>query len=204
MARKRKNPELTGDSITAATGLGDKLRALREEKGLSLKQLGEKTDLSFTYLSEVERSTVIPSVETLRTLADVLEVPISVFIHNKRKDAVIPKKLQYIRKLKNISQKELAAMAGISPGLVAQLELGQVNASLKTLEKLSSALGVSVCYLLLDQEEVEAAINAISPELRTLLLDPKVQAVIGSVCTLDEEKLKLALNFINMLKDPAL
>lgn len=204
MARKRKNPEITDGNNSAVTGLGDKIRALREDKEHSLKQLGEKTQISFTYLSEVERGTVTPSVETLRTLADALGVPVSFFMHNKRKDAVICKKLQYIRKLKNLSQKELAAMAGISPGLVAQLELGQVNASLKTLEKLSNALGVSVCYLLLDQDEVEGIINAISPELRNLLTDPKVQALIGSICTLDEENLKLILNFINMLKNPVL
>lgn len=203
MARKDKKPEENIENKTATAGLGDKLRALREKNGLSLKQFGEMTGLSFTYLSEVERGAVIPSVDTLRTLADVLEVPISVFIRNKRKDAVMSKKLQYIRKIKNISQKDLAIRAGISPGLVAQLELGQVNASLKTLEKLSNALGVSVCYLLLDQEDVDAMLSAISPELRRMLLEPKVQAVIGSVCTLDEEKLKLALNFINMLKEPA-
>ncbi|MFZ5640501.1 MAG: helix-turn-helix domain-containing protein [Bacillota bacterium] len=201
MARKKKNEN---ECASATAGLGDKLRALREEKGLSLKKLGELTQLSFTYLSEVERGTVAPSVETLRSLADVLDVPVSVFIRNQRKHNVLSKKLQYIRKIKSLSQKELAAKAGISPGLVAQLELGQVNASLKTLEKLSSALGVSVCYLLLDQDEVEAIVTGISPELRNMLTDPKVQAVIGSICALDEEKLKLALNFINMLKEPAL
>jgi transcriptional regulator with XRE-family HTH domain len=200
MARKKKNED---ERTSPTAGLGDKLRALREEKDLSLKKLGELTQLSFTYLSEVERGTVAPSVETLRALAEVFEVPVSIFINNKRKNNVLSKKLQYIRKIKSLSQKELAAKAGISPGLVAQLELGQVNASLKTLEKLSSALGVSVCYLLLDQDEVEAIVSGISPELRNILTDPKVQAVIGSICTLDEEKLKLALNFINMLKEPA-
>lgn len=199
MARPRKNKD---ETVSATSGLGDKLRALREEKGLSLKQLGAMSELSFTYLSELERGTASPSVETLRTLADILDVPVSIFIHNNRKTGIQSKKLQYIRKLKSLSQKELAARASLSPGLVAQLELGQVNASLKTLEKLSAALGVSVCYLLLDQEEIEAAVSSISPELRSLLADPKVQAVISSMCTLDEEQLKLTLNFIHMLKKP--
>ena len=202
MSKGRKS--LEDGQISVGTGLGDKLRALREQKGISLKQLGEMTQLSFTYLSEVERGTETPSVETLRILAEVLQVPVSIFLYNRRKSDALPKKLKYIRKLKNLSQKELAVMSGISPGLVAQLELGQVNASLRTLEKLSNTLGVSVCYLLLEQEDIEGIISGISPELRNILSDAKVQAIIGSICSLDEEKLKLVLNFVSMLKNPVM
>ncbi|HWI54958.1 MAG TPA: helix-turn-helix transcriptional regulator, partial [Desulfobacteria bacterium] len=34
--------------------LGDKLRALREDRELTLKELGEQSGLSLTYLSEIE------------------------------------------------------------------------------------------------------------------------------------------------------
>jgi len=82
------------------------------------------------------------------------------------------------------------------------LELGKVNASLKTVNKLADALNISVCYLIMDQQEIDGVMAGISPTLRNMLQDPKIQAVIGSICTLDEDQLKLVLNFINMVKNP--
>jgi len=79
-----------------------------------------------------------------------------------------------------------------------------VNASLKTVGKIAEALNVSVCYLIMDQHEVDGIMAGISPALREMLQDPKVQAIIGSVCTLSEEQLKLIFNFIDMVKNPRL
>lgn len=182
--------------------LGDKLRALREERELTLKEMGEQTSLSLTYLSEIERGAVCPSVDTLRQLANFFNIPVSMLVKTDGTGS-LPSKLQYVRKLKNISQKQLANMAGISPGLVAQLELGKVNASLKTVNKLAEALNVSVCYLILDQRDIEGIIAGIGSELRSMLSEPSVQAIIGAVCTLNEEQLKLVFNFINMVKNPS-
>lgn len=183
--------------------LGEKLRALREDRGLTLKELGEQSGLSLTYLSEIERGTVYPSVDTLKQLADFFKVPVSVLV-NSHASGSLPVKLQYIRKLKNISQKQLALMAGISPGLVAQLELGKVNASLKTVTKLAEALGVSVCYLILDQRDIDGVIAGVGTDLRNVLQDRKVQALLGYICTLDDDQLRLVFNFVNMIKNPVL
>ncbi len=196
-----KKPKSDKPPASEELVLGDKLRALREDRNLTLKEMGELTGLSFTYLSEIERGTVCPSVETIRSLAQFFDIPVSMLV-NSQKTSSLPTKLQYIRKLKNLSQKELAQKAGVSPGLVAQLELGKVNASLKTVNKLAEALNVSVCYLIMDQQEIDGVMAGISPTLRNMLQDPKIQATIGSICTLDEDQLKLVLNFINMVKNP--
>ncbi|MEW6623681.1 MAG: helix-turn-helix transcriptional regulator [Bacillota bacterium] len=182
--------------------MGDKIRALRESKGLSLAQLGTLTHLSTTYLSELERNESIPSLSALRQIADVFEVPLSLFIGNKRKNMLVIEKLKRARQLRGMSQKDLAMKAGLSPGLIGQLETGKVHASLKTIEKICSALGISVCSLILEQEEVEEIIGALSPELRELLFQPQVQTILASTCTLEPEKLKLVLNFIDMLNNP--
>lgn len=181
--------------------LGDKVRALREERGLKLKEVSEITGLSLTYLSEIERNAAPPSLETVKQLAGFFSVPIGALMTN-HKSSGLQAKLSVVRKLKGITQKELALQAGLSPGLIAQLELGKANASLKTVGKLAEALGVSVCYLILDREDVDGVIAAVSPELRALLQNPQVQAVIGSICTLEEQDLKLVLNFIDMIKNP--
>ncbi len=181
--------------------LGDKVRALREERSLILKEVSEATGLSVTYLSEIERNTVHPSLETVKQLAGYFCVPIGFLVANHIRSG-LPHKLSNIRKLKEMSQKELALKAGVSPGLIAQLESGKANASLKTLSKLADVLGVSVCYLILDREDVDGTIAAISPELRECLQNSQVQAVIGSICILEEHELKLVLNFIDMVKNP--
>ncbi len=188
---------------STGVNLGDKLRALREDKNLTLKELGEQSGLSLTYLSEIERGTVYPSLETLKQLARFYKVTVSVLV-SEHSCANLPAKLQFIRKLKNISQKQLASMAGISPGLVAQLELGKVNPSIKTVNKLAEALGVSMCYLILEQQDIDGLIAGVGPDLRALLQDPKVQALLSYVCTLTDDQLRLVFNFVNMLKNPTL
>jgi HTH-type transcriptional regulator, competence development regulator len=58
------------------TGFGAKLRALRQEKGMTLRTLAEAAGVDFTYLSKIENDRVehLPSVETIRDLAQALEV----------------------------------------------------------------------------------------------------------------------------------
>lgn len=72
-------------------------------------------------------------------------------------------------------------------------------AALGVVEKIAAALGVSVCSLILERDEVEAVIGALSPELRDLLNDRQVQVILGSICTMNEENLRLVLDFIAML-----
>jgi transcriptional regulator with XRE-family HTH domain len=52
--------------------LGRRLRALREEKGLSLKRLADAAGVSESFLSQVERGVASPSVASLRRLAVAL------------------------------------------------------------------------------------------------------------------------------------
>ena len=49
--------------------LGERLRFIRKEHQLTLKDLRERADLSVPYLSDMERSVVNPSIETLRKVA---------------------------------------------------------------------------------------------------------------------------------------
>src|SRR6516165_3201098 len=55
--------------------IGPRIRQLREEKGLSQGDIEEITGLHRTYISRVENSHVLPSLETLQRFAGVLDVP---------------------------------------------------------------------------------------------------------------------------------
>lgn len=61
-----------------AEALGDRIRALRQRKGWTLKDLAGKTGLSVPYLSDIERrDETNPTLETLNTIADALECSVS-------------------------------------------------------------------------------------------------------------------------------
>jgi len=59
--------------------VGAQVRALRQQRGLSLRTLAELCDLSPNTISLIERGESSPSVSTLHRLATALSVPITAF-----------------------------------------------------------------------------------------------------------------------------
>jgi len=55
--------------------IGDRLRALREEKNLSQGDIEKRTGLIRCYVSRVENNHTIPAIETLEKMARALEIP---------------------------------------------------------------------------------------------------------------------------------
>ncbi len=60
--------------------IGDKLKKLRAEKGLSLRALAEEVDISFNTLSSYERNIVQPTIENCFKLSRYFEVQMEYFI----------------------------------------------------------------------------------------------------------------------------
>lgn len=56
---------------------GMAVRHFRETHGWSQELLAEKADLNRSYLGEVERGRVIPSLATAHKLASALDIPLS-------------------------------------------------------------------------------------------------------------------------------
>ena len=56
--------------------IGERLRALREEKKFSQGEIEKRTGLFRCYISRVECGHTVPAVETLEKFARALEVPI--------------------------------------------------------------------------------------------------------------------------------
>jgi transcriptional regulator with XRE-family HTH domain len=56
--------------------LGSKIRARREEIGISLRELAARSELSPSFISLVERGLADPSITSLRKIADALETPL--------------------------------------------------------------------------------------------------------------------------------
>ena len=56
--------------------LGQRLRFIRRENQLTLKELSERSGLSVPYLSDMERGVVNPSVDTLRKVAAAYNISV--------------------------------------------------------------------------------------------------------------------------------
>lgn len=59
--------------------LGDDLRALRKTRGLTLTQVAAQLDCSVGWLSQVERGQSSAGIDTLKHLAVLYDVPVSLF-----------------------------------------------------------------------------------------------------------------------------
>lgn len=177
--------------------LGQRVRLFRERAGLSLTEFAAKVGISPSYLSEIERGNVYPAVDTIKKLAEGLQVPLSSLWGQGE---TLGQKLRMAREEQGLTQAELAKAAGVSAGLVGQIEQGKVQPSLKTLEKLGAVLGISPCYFIAEDAGVEEILHQMSPDVRCLLLDPKVQAVLRLVCNCTEKELRFILNFIQLYK----
>jgi transcriptional regulator with XRE-family HTH domain len=57
--------------------LGARVRELRHERGLTLKELGSEAGLSHPFLSQLERGLARPSMASVERIAHALDVPVS-------------------------------------------------------------------------------------------------------------------------------
>ncbi len=59
--------------------IGEKLRAIRQQHQMSLRELANKADVSASMLSQIETGKAYPSVRSLYNIADALAVPVDYF-----------------------------------------------------------------------------------------------------------------------------
>jgi transcriptional regulator with XRE-family HTH domain len=70
--------------------IGDRLRALREEKKLSQGDIEKRTGLIRCYVSRVENGHTIPAIETIEKFARALEVPMYQLFYDGEEPPKLP------------------------------------------------------------------------------------------------------------------
>ena len=70
--------------------VGERLRALREEKDFSQGEIEKRTGLLRCYISRVENGHTVPSVETLEKFARALEIPMYQLLYDGEKPPQLP------------------------------------------------------------------------------------------------------------------
>jgi transcriptional regulator with XRE-family HTH domain len=72
-----------------APNVGPRIRAIREQRGLSLRALAERCNLSVNAISLIERGENSPTVSSLHTLATALGVKITDFFEDPNEHEVV-------------------------------------------------------------------------------------------------------------------
>jgi transcriptional regulator with XRE-family HTH domain len=65
---------------------GEKLRAVRERKGYTLKVVAQAAGVSESLVSQIERNRVSPAIDTLLSLADALEIDLEYLFEEYRRE----------------------------------------------------------------------------------------------------------------------
>ncbi len=60
--------------------VGNELRRIRKSRRLTLAKVGNETELSVSFLSDIERGRTNPSLETLKKLSHFYQVPLNEFL----------------------------------------------------------------------------------------------------------------------------
>src|ERR1700758_5039689 len=78
--------------------IGDRLRAMREEKKLSQGDIEKRTGLLRCYISRVENGHTVPAIETIEKFARALEVPLYQLFYDGEEPPKLPNLYKYKRK----------------------------------------------------------------------------------------------------------
>ena len=70
--------------------IGERLRAVREEKNLSQGDIEKRTGLLRCYFSRVENGHTVPSIETLEKLARAMEIPLYQLFYDGEEPPALP------------------------------------------------------------------------------------------------------------------
>lgn len=182
------------------TVTGDKLRNIRKGRGLSVEDLAELSEVSAEDILNIEKNIIKASLEHLEKISTALNVTIRYFVERKSHMTNMGDKIRALREKMELSQAQLASSANISPGLVSQIENNITMPSLETLDKIADCLDVETSYFLIDTNSTSQYLSSLSPELVSLLSDPKVQAILTAVRDLEPGELKFILNFLDFFK----
>ncbi len=75
--------------------IGEKLKKSRNDKGISLRELAAKVELSASFLSQIEQGKASPSIENLKKIANALDVKVSYLVDD---DYEVENSVQFVKK----------------------------------------------------------------------------------------------------------
>jgi transcriptional regulator with XRE-family HTH domain len=80
------------------SSLGAAIRAERKKAGRTLQDVAKEADFSISYLSQIERNLLTPSVSTLKRIADVLHIPAGQLMFAGAHNGSVPSLVTVVRR----------------------------------------------------------------------------------------------------------
>ena len=74
--------------------VGEKIRAVRERKGYTLKTVAQRAGVSESLVSQIERNRVSPAIDTLLSIADALEIDLEYLFSGYRQQTGLDQRRQ--------------------------------------------------------------------------------------------------------------
>lgn len=149
---EENNEEETSRNSCSALIIGESVRKLRTQKGLTQTELAEKVGVGQTMIARVEHGAKIPSLPLALDLAKVFgctvdEMCYGVSIDTKNETTDFSEKLRKLRTDKMLSREQLSKATGISEDSILSYELGRRKPKIEALSAIAEYFGVSVDYL---------------------------------------------------------
>jgi transcriptional regulator with XRE-family HTH domain len=95
--------------------LGNSLRYLREQNGISLRALAERTDFSASFLSQIENGQCSPSISSMEKIANALGATLGQFFLSANQQAVnIVRASDRAHMALDCSRAEIASLGSLS------------------------------------------------------------------------------------------
>jgi transcriptional regulator with XRE-family HTH domain len=175
---RRRNPWEDAEIARGLVGLAQRARGLRLALGLTLEETAERSDLDVRHVQLIEAGTGNPTLATLMRLARGLEVDVDVLVVERRtashdrvsertvayqtrrseewaeSDAVVAMRVKSLRLARDWAQAELASRAGLSQGAIQAIEARTKSPTLRTLDAIAQAFGLTPDALLRPEREV--------------------------------------------------
>lgn len=142
--------------------IGERIKKIRQEKGLSQKELGEKLGVSQQMIGQWETGKANPKIETKRKIADALNCQISdidesLFIN--RRIPYFANGLKELRIEHSLTQKELAKELHVNEQNIVDWESGEREPYFHVIEKIADYFGTSLLYLYHGNEKYKKNID---------------------------------------------
>lgn len=135
--------------------IGERLRELRTEQGLTQTDLASKVGVTTTIISNIERGYSGAKSSIIDSLAEYFNVPTdyllgrtSVRFKSSRKSTVFSERLKRLMDTNHISADDLAEAAGTSNDELQSILSGDTQPGIATMAKISTAIGTTVDYLI--------------------------------------------------------
>lgn len=122
--------------------IGNNLKNIRKEKGLTQVALSKILNKSESIIQKYESGKVVPSIDILNEISDVLGIHISKLIGN----ITFGSRLKELREKKQLTESDLAKNLDISTNDISDYEKGK-EPDINTLNKIASFFDVTIDYL---------------------------------------------------------